>query len=351
MLELYKSCYNLEGEPFRLSPDHRFSFPHRSYANAKAYLEYALLQGEGFIAITGRPGTGKTTLISDLLDGLDRSRTLVATLTSAQLDLDHLLMLVISSFGLPVKGDNIALSLMALEQFLVQRNRKGERAILIVDEAQGLSPVSLEELRLLSNLQHDGRLLLQVFLVGQDGLLEMIQAPGMEHLHQRLIAASCLEPLDLDQTVSYLEYRLCQVGWQGDPAISEEAIRIIHRYSGGIPRRINLISHRLFLYGGIHQKHALTGEDARQVIEELRKEHLLAAEVATLEFPQQDLFAESGDSGDASRSLPRAESFDLARRHSQQSALPVSGELTADITPDPDGLAEGQAPELKNHDQ
>ncbi|MEA2078434.1 MAG: hypothetical protein U9P00_00980, partial [Pseudomonadota bacterium] len=179
-------------------------------------------------------------------------------------------------------------------------------------------------------------------------LLEMIQAPGMEHLHQRLIAASCLEPLDLDQTVSYLEYRLCQVGWQGDPAISEEAIRIIHRYSGGIPRRINLISHRLFLYGGIHQKHALTGEDARQVIEELRKEHLLAAEVATLEFPQQDLFAESGD---ASLSLPRAESFDLARRHSQQSATPVSGELTGDITTDPDGLAEGQAPEVKNHDQ
>lgn len=94
-----------------------------------------------------------------------------------------------------MKGDSIALSLLELEQFLVQRNRSGERAILIVDEAQGLSPVSLEELRLLSNLQHDGRLLLQVLLVGQDGLLEMIQAPGMEHLHQRLIAASCLNPL------------------------------------------------------------------------------------------------------------------------------------------------------------
>jgi type II secretory pathway predicted ATPase ExeA len=349
VLELYKSCYNLEGEPFRLSPDHRFSFPHRSYANAKAYLEYAFSQGEGFIAITGGPGTGKTTLINDLLEGLDRSRILVATLTSAQLDLDHLIVLVISSFGLQVKGDSIALSLMELEQFLVQRNRRGDRAILIVDEAQGLSPASLEELRLLSNLQHDERLLLQVFLVGQDGLLEMIQSPAMANLHQRLIAASNLDPLDLDETVSYLEYRLCQVGWQGDPAISEEAIRIIQGYSGGIPRRINLISHRLFLYGGMHQKHALTGEDARQVIEELRKEHLLAAEVATLEFPQEDLFAESGDSGDsgdASRSLPRAESFALARRHSQQSALPISGELTADITPqDPAGLATDQDPD------
>jgi hypothetical protein len=96
----------------------------------------------------------------------------------------------------------------------------------------------------------------------------------------------------------------------------------------------------------MHQKHALTGEDARQVIEELRKEHLLAAEVATLEFPPEDLFAESGDSGDASRSLPRAESFALAKRHSQQSAPPISGELTADITPqDPAGLATDQDPD------
>lgn len=336
MLELYKSCYKLEGEPFRLHPDHRFSFAHRSYANAKAYLQYALSQGGGFIAITGQPGTGKTTLIRDLLAGLDHSRTLIATLTNAQLDLEHLILLVISSFGLAVKGDNIALSLMELEKYLVRRNRKGERAILIVDEAQGLSAASLEELRLLSNLQYEDQLLLQVFLVGQNGLLEMIRAPGMEHLHQRLIAASKLDPLDLDETVSYLEYRLCQVGWQGDPAISEEAIRIIHRYSGGIPRRINLISHRLFLYGGIHQKHAFAGEDALQVIEELRKEQLLAAtEAATLEFPQDDLCAASGD---VSRSLPRTGTFVLARKHSQQSGMAVSGELTSDLTSaDPDG--------------
>lgn len=303
MLELYKSCYNLEAEPFRLSPDHRFSYAHRSYAHARSYLEYALSQGEGFIVITGEAGTGKTTLISDLLENMDRSRLLVVTLTSAQLDMEHLVMLVISSFGLSVSDNNIALLLVELKDFLVRLQRKGGRAILIMDEAQGLSHAALEELRLLSNLQHENRLLLQIFLLGQDGLLEKIQAPGMENLHQRIIASSRLEPLDLEETVAYLEYRLCQVGWKGDPAISARAIRIIHRFSGGIPRRINLIAHRLFLFGGIHQRHRLSGEDAKQVVEELRSERLLAGDVSTLSVPDHSW--EDASSTDDELSLPR----------------------------------------------
>jgi type II secretory pathway predicted ATPase ExeA len=333
LLELYKSCYGLEGEPFRLSPDHRFSYAHRSYAHARSYLEYALSQGEGFIVITGEAGTGKTTLISDLLENMDRSSAMVVTLTSAQLDMEHLVMLVISSFGLSVSDNSIALLLVELKKFLVRLHQKGGRAILILDEAQGLSRAALEELRLLSNLQHENRLLLQIFLLGQDGLLEKIQAHGMENLHQRIIATSRLEPLDLEETVAYLEYRLCHVGWKGDPAISAQAVRIIHRFSGGIPRRINLIAHRLFLFGGIHRKHRLSGDDAKRVVEELRRERLLACDVSTLSVPDAPEQSEE-DAGDTGvvLSLPRG---NPAGSDAQDCGQPAEGDAIA--TPAGDG--------------
>lgn len=103
----------------------------------------------------------------------------------------------------------------------------------------------------------------------------MVRAPGMEQLHQRLIAASRLVPLEYDETVAYVEHRLRQVGWKDDPTLSREAMKLIHKFSCGIPRRINLICHRLFLYGGLRQKHELTGGDALHVIVELHKEGLL----------------------------------------------------------------------------
>ncbi len=278
MLDVYRTYYKMTGEPFRLSPDHRFSLAHSSYANARAYLQYAIFQGEGFIAVTGGPGTGKTTLIGDLVEGLDKEHIEVATLTSTQLESRDLLQMVVNLFDLHPEDTSKPGLLQELEQFLNQQSYKGRRVILIVDEAQGLSAAALEELRLLANLQRNHQLLLQIFLVGQEQLLEMLRKPGMEHLHQRLIAASHLQPLGLDEVIDYVEHRLSRVGWKGDPSIDEGALRLIHRYSGGIPRRINLICNRLFLYGGLEQKHALVTEDARTVIEELHKEFLLSPE-------------------------------------------------------------------------
>jgi len=274
MLDVYKSCYNLQGQPFRLSPDYRFSFSHRTYDEAKAYLKYATSEGEGFVVITGAPGTGKTTLIAALLAELDTTRVKVATLANEQLDSRELVERVNDAFELP--ADNGVAPLPKLMRFLNQNNDEGGRAILIVDEAQALTNEALEELRLLSNLQNYDGLLLQVFLLGQDPLLEMIRAPGMEQLQQRLIAASHLEPLQLNETVAYVEHRLRKVGWQNDPTFTEESMNLIHKFSGGVPRRINLICHRLFLRGGLEQKHKLHGEDALHVIVELHKEGLLS---------------------------------------------------------------------------
>jgi len=257
-----------------LSPDYRFSFNHRTYDEAKAYLKYATSEGEGFVVITGAPGTGKTTLIGALLAELDTTRVKVATLVNEQLDSRELVERVNDAFGLSADSD--VAPLPKLMRFLNKNFDEGGRAILIVDEAQALTTQALEELRLLSNIQNYDGLLLQVFLLGQNPLLEMIRAPGMEQLQQRLIAASHLEPLKLSETVAYVEHRLRKVGWQNDPSFSEESLKLIHKFSGGVPRRINLICHRLFLRGGLEQKHKLRGEDALHVIVELHKEGLIS---------------------------------------------------------------------------
>jgi type II secretory pathway predicted ATPase ExeA len=273
MLDVYRSCYKLTGQPFRLSPDFRFSYSHRTYDEAKAYLKYAVSEGEGFVAITGAPGTGKTTLIGALLSELDEMRVKVANLANEQLDTRDLVERVNDAFAIP--ANNAAAPMSRLMRFLNQNKQVGGHAVLIVDEAQSLTPAGLEELRLLSNLQSYDGLLLQVFLLGQEPLLEMIRSPNMEQLQQRLIAASHLEPLELDETIAYIEHRLRMVGWQEDPTFTQESMHLIHKFSGGVPRRINLICHRLFLRGGLEDKHELQGEDALHVIVELHKEGLL----------------------------------------------------------------------------
>lgn len=273
MLDVYKTCYKLQGQPFRLSPDYRFSFRHPTYQEARSYLKYAVAEGEGFVVITGPPGTGKTTLIGELLSELDMNRVKVANITNEKLDTRHLVERVNDAFGLSA-DDGIA-AMPKLMRFLNENHQHGGRAILIVDEAQALTPDALEELRLLSNLQNYDGLLMQVFLLGQESLLDIIRATGMEQLQQRLIAATHLRPLELDETIGYIEHRLRKVGWQNDPAFTEEALGLIHKFSGGVPRRINLICHRLFLRAGLANKHELEGEDALHVIVELNKEGLL----------------------------------------------------------------------------
>ena len=275
MLDVYKSVFKLEGQPFRLSPDHHFSFGHQSYDDAKSYLKYAIYEGEGIVAITGAPGTGKTTLIASLISEVDLDQVQIGVITNVQLDSSNLLDMVIDALSLSLdRSDNVS-AMQSFKLYLQHQYQKGRRVILIVDEAQGLSPELLEELRLFSNFQHESNLLLQIFLVGQEPLMDIIRSPGMEQLHQRLIAAAQLRPLTYQQMVDYVEHRLKHVGWKGDPSISEEAYSLIHKFSAGVPRRINLICHRLFLHAGLKERHELVGGDALNVIVELHREGLL----------------------------------------------------------------------------
>ena len=275
MLDVYKSIYKLDGAPFRLSPDYRFSFGHRSYDDAKFYLKYAITEGEGIVAITGAPGTGKTTLIASIISELDLTQVHVGVVTNVQLDSSSLVDMVVDAFSLQVDRSANESAMSVLKSFLKQQSEEDRRVILVVDEAQGLSDGLLEELRLLSNLQHNTQLMLQVFLVGQEPLMDIIRSPGMEQLHQRLIAAAQLKPLTFEETVDYIVHRLECVGWENDPTFSEEAYNLIYKFSAGVPRRVNLICHRLFLHAGLKEKHDLLGGDALQVIVELHREGLL----------------------------------------------------------------------------
>ncbi len=273
---MYELFYNFTAEPFRLSPDHRFCFEHNSYGKARAYLAYAFKRAEGFVMITGRPGTGKTTLIGELVESLSTDKVVTANLVCTQLQADDLLKTVAYSFGISPAQVGKAELLQHLSTLLHSWHREGRRALLVVDEAQDLSSSAMEELRLLTNIQSSGQPLLQIFLLGQPELRDLILSRGMEQVHQRIVAASHIEGLEEDETEAYVMHRLSKVGWRGDPAIDRAIFPLIHRFSEGVPRRINLICSRLFLLGSVEERHAIEVRDVSVVIGELQAENLAA---------------------------------------------------------------------------
>jgi len=269
---MFDEFYGFSGQPFQLNPDPAFFYGSRGHKRAYAYLQYGLYQGEGFIALTGEVGAGKTTLIRSLLQELSAKNVVAAQLVSTQLDADSLLRAVATAFGLAVREHDKARILAELEAYLVSLVPQNERALLIVDEAQNLTPRAMEELRMLSNFQLQNRALLQSFLVGQPELRQLMRSPGMRQLRQRVIASYHLGPLDSDETRAYIEHRLKQVGWRGDPAFEEEVFAVVHAYTGGIPRRINTVCTRALLAAFLSEKHLIAVEDMEQVMGELAEE-------------------------------------------------------------------------------
>lgn len=275
---MYEKFYHLNADPFRLVPDPRFSFLHASYNKARSYMHFALHRGEGFLLITGLPGTGKTTLVKELLAKLSHSRYKVATLVTTQLGADDLLRSVAYSYDLPVEKADKATVIQYLKKYLIQRYLKGMYTVLVVDEAQDLSPRALEELRLLTNLEWNNRNLLQIFLVGQPQLYQTLGVSSMDHFRQRITVAVTIKTLSVDEVKSYILHRLEVAGWQHDPDMSEDVFLLIHDSSEGIPRRINKICSRLFLHGFVESKHLLTLNDVNLVLQELGDEQGPASE-------------------------------------------------------------------------
>lgn len=282
---MYDHFFKLTADPFRLSPDPSFCYKHAQYARAKAYMAYAFRRAEGFVMVTGQPGTGKTTLIGDMINILTEENVVIANLVSTQLAEDDLLRMVGFAFDVPTQETEKSTILQKLETRFLALHEQGGRALLIVDEAQDLSQRAMEELRLLTNLQLGGAPLLQIFLLGQPSLQDIVRDKYLEPVHQRIIAACHLEPLPSTELRAYVEHRLGIVGWRNDPAISASVYPIIHRFSDGVPRRINLFCNRLLLQGYVEQKHQIGVADAYAVAKELQDEQL-----ATRNILNEDIF-------------------------------------------------------------
>lgn len=269
---MYENFYGLTGKPFQLNPDPSFYFGSRQHRRAMAYLEYGLHQNEGFIVITGDVGAGKTTIVRSLLNKLDAGKVVAAQLVSTQLDAEDTLRVVAAAFGLPSREIPKSEMLLSLEAFLVGVTLQGKRALLIVDEAQNLTPRAVEELRMLSNFQLETHALLQSFLVGQPEFRETMQSPHMLQLRQRVIAACHIGPMDLDETRGYIEHRLTKVGWKGMPQFEPSAYEAIYRVTGGIPRRINAVCDRVLLSGYLAGKRSFDYQDVQDVAQEISEE-------------------------------------------------------------------------------
>ena len=269
---MYEAFYGLTGKPFQLNPDPSFYFGSKQHRRAKAYLEYGVQRNEGFIVITGEVGAGKTTIVRGLLESLDTNAVVAANLVSTQLDAEDTLRMVGAAFGVGVKDISKSDLLMSLEAFLVTQISQGKRCLLIVDEAQNLTPRAVEELRMLSNFQFGKQALLQTFLVGQPEFREILQNPNMQQLRQRVTATCHIGPMDKDETRGYMEHRLKCVGSQGRPSFDGDAYEAIHKASGGIPRRINSVCDRLLLLGFLGEKDNITSDDVNEVVAEMHEE-------------------------------------------------------------------------------
>ncbi len=266
---MYKRFFDLRERPFKLVPNPAYLFLSRGHEEALAHLSYALAEGDGFVAIIGEVGTGKTLLCRTFLDSLD-DQVEAAYVFNPRLDGRELLRTINDELGIDATGETTKELIDELNRFLIDRHQKGSRVLVLIDEAQNLSAEVLEQLRLLSNLETRDAKLLQIILVGQPELGDLLDSHELRQLAQRITLSCYLAPLSRRDSGRYIAHRVA-VASQGRPvSFSRAALRAIHRFSGGVPRLINIAADRALLAAYVAGRRRVSGGIARQAVAELR---------------------------------------------------------------------------------
>ncbi len=269
---MYAKYFGFRDLPFQLSPDPRFLFESSEHSRAIAHLKFGLNQGEGFIVVTGEVGAGKTTIIQHLLGTLSQRKYVAATVVTTSLDEENIIRMIASGYGIRQEGRDKASLLLEIEGFLRQAMRRGKHCLLFVDEAQNLTIPALEELRMLSNIQIDGQVPLQLFLLGQPQFRTTLASDDLLQLRQRVIASYHLGPMSEEDSAEYIIHRLSQVGWKQIPNFSEDAFGQIYKHTEGVPRRINNLCSRLLLYCYLEEADLIDAQVVDAVAEDLERE-------------------------------------------------------------------------------
>ena len=243
---MYRQFFSLKEKPFNITSDPSFLYLSRVHKEAFAHLTYGIKERKGFLEITGEVGAGKTTLCRALLNHLDIN-TKSAFIFNSTLPETQLFQTILEDFGVCVEKKTKASILRQFNNFLLEEFSKNNNVVLIIDEAQNLKISVLEELRILSNLETEKEKLFQMILVGQPELKEKLNAPNLKQLRQRIGVRFHITSLPVDEVGAYIYHRLKVAGSKGDINFADDALDVICKYSGGIPRLINTVCDKALL--------------------------------------------------------------------------------------------------------
>src|SRR6202521_5689790 len=262
---MYKKFFGLKENPFNVNPDPRYLYLTPNTQEALACLTYGIETRKGFILLTGEVGTGKTTLINKTLEWLHKERVFTAFVFNPRLSVSQFFDFMMADFGIPCESHQKGQMLLKLNQWLLDRYRAGERAVLVVDEAQNLSPQMLEEIRLLTNLETSTEKLLQIVLAGQPELEQKLNQPELRQLRQRITLRAKTRQLTLEETHGYIVERMRIAGAENPDVFSPEAVEAVHRYARGIPRVTNLLCEHALVSSFVDQKNPVPPEIVEEV--------------------------------------------------------------------------------------